>query len=406
MKEGKNDSNSVKWTTATLGELFETVTGRTPPKKDKRNYGDHTLFIKPPDIDNDFIGTSLSSISAYGRKASRIAPAASVLVTCIGNLGRIGLLEKEAAFNQQINAIYPSNEVLPKFAFYQARSPSFKRQLEELSSATTVAIVNKGKFNTISFSYPPLPEQRAIVAKLEAVFGELDRSVAELAVAREKLGVYRQSVLDSLVIGNSSKSINDLVISLSQGWSPKCKRIARNSPEQWAVIKTSALQPMAFIESENKVLPDLLEPREQHEIKEGDILVTRAGPRNRVGICCHVRSVGPRLMICDKVYRLKLDTEKVLASYFEYALNTPQVANAIDRIKTGGNDSGLNLTQARFLKLKIPLPTLDQQHQIVQEIESRFSVADRLEREIEVSLERAGGLRQGVLKRAFGGELV
>jgi type I restriction enzyme S subunit len=163
---------------------------------------------------------------------------------------------------------------------------------------------------------------------------------------------------------------------------------------------------MAFIESENKVLPDLLEPREQHEIKEGDILVTRAGPRNRVGICCHVRSVGPRLMICDKVYRLKLDTEKVLASYFEYALNTPQVANAIDRIKTGGNDSGLNLTQARFLKLKIPLPTLDQQHQIVQEIESRFSVADRLEREIEVSLERAGGLRQGVLKRAFGGELV
>ncbi len=44
-------------------------------------------------------------------------------------------------------------------------------------------------------SLPSLPEQRAIVAKLDVLLGELDRSAAELEGALGKLGVYRQSVL-------------------------------------------------------------------------------------------------------------------------------------------------------------------------------------------------------------------
>ena len=49
---------------------------------------------------------------------------------------------------------------------------------------------------------------------------------------------------------------------------------------------------------------------------------------------------------------------------------------------------------------------LSEQHRIVSEIESHLSVAEVLEREVAGALERAEGLRMGVLKRAFAGELV
>ena len=52
------------------------------------------------------------------------------------------------------------------------------------------------------------------------------------------------------------------------------------------------------------------------------------------------------------------------------------------------------------------LPTLEEQHRIVQEIESRLSVADKMEESIAQSLQQAEALRQSILKKAFSGELV
>lgn len=62
----------------------------------------------------------------------------------------------------------------------------------------------------------------------------------------------------------------------------------------WAVIKTTAVQHGYFDYTENKILPDNLEPRNQHEISVGDILITRAGPRSRCGVCCLVRKTKQR----------------------------------------------------------------------------------------------------------------
>lgn len=54
----------------------------------------------------------------------------------------------------------------------------------------------------------------------------------------------------------------------------------------------------------------------------------------------------------------------------------------------------------------IPLPSIQEQLQIVQEIEKRFSEADNLEKAIDDSLAKADMLRQSILKQAFEGRLV
>lgn len=75
-------------------------------------------------------------------------------------------------------------------------------------------------------------------------------------------------------------------------------------------------------------------------------------------------------------------------------------------MKTGINDSGVNLIQKGFLDILIPVPSLEEQQQIVQEIESRLSVCDKIEETITNSLKQSEALRQSILKKAFEGRLL
>ena len=119
-----------------------------------------------------------------------------------------------------------------------------------------------------------------------------------------------------------------------------------------------------------------------------------------------VKKTRPKLINCDKVYRIRLNTELVVPEYFEYCINSPEILSRIEKMKSGSSDSGLNLTQTVFLRLQIHLPSIQEQHQIVQEIESRLSVCDKVEETIVESLEKSKALRQSILKKAFEGKLL
>lgn len=104
----------------------------------------------------------------------------TVLVSCIGNLGKTGITTREVAFNQQINAIIPALIESARWIFYAVQENAFRRQLESVASATTIAIVNKGKFSSLVIPLPPLAEQTRIVAEAErrlSVIEELDAVV-------------------------------------------------------------------------------------------------------------------------------------------------------------------------------------------------------------------------------------
>lgn len=183
------------WVNVAVSDIGETVTGNTPPKNDANNYGDCIPFVKPPELTHCVINTAANNLSEIGKEKSRVLPAYSVLVSCIGNLGKTAINNVPVAFNQQINAIVPSSGIETRFVFYQAQSLIFRKQLEEFSSATTIAIINKGNFQKIRFLLPPSNEQKRIVTKIEELFSELDKGVESLKSARTQLKIYRQSVL-------------------------------------------------------------------------------------------------------------------------------------------------------------------------------------------------------------------
>lgn len=340
-----------------------------------------------------------------------------------GTVGKSYLLNKsvpeKAVFASYLIRIIINKNVSPKYISNFFQSLNYWSQIE-LGKTGLKTNVNAQILSRIKLNLAPLPEQRAIVAKIEQLFSALDHGIANLKAAKAKLDIYRQAVLKKAFEGELTREwrerngitdlpmmvkIEDVIDNLTQGWSPKCLNEPSNNIAEWAVIKTSAIQHGQFIESENKVLPENLEPRSQHEIQKGDILITRAGPRVRVGVCCLVKATRPKLINCDKVYRIRLKKD-VNNQFFEYRMTSLEFVHKIEEIKTGGNDSGVNLTQNRFLSLDFSLPPLEEQHQIVQEIESRLSVCDNILSNIDEGLEKAEALRQSILKKAFEGRLL
>jgi type I restriction enzyme, S subunit len=192
---------------------------------------------------------------------------------------------------------------------------------------------------------------------------------------------------------------------LHQGWSPQCEKNPSPSDDKWGVLKTTAIQPGAFCPEHNKLLPADLSPRPQLEVKEGDLLVTCAGPRARCGVACLVRSSRPRLLISGKMYRFRAATDRIEPRYLEAFLQTQEAQASIDKMKTGTSESGLNLTHDRFRRLMVPLAPLDEQPWIIEEIEKHLTRLDAgvaaLKR-VQANLKR---YRAAILKAACEGNL-
>ena len=161
MKEG--------WVCKKLGELEAIVTGNTPSTKNKENYSSKDYcFIKPSDIEVDKINYLLDSeyyISDFAYQKLRKLPKGAVLVTCIGTIGKIGVLGKNATCNQQINAIIPDHSVLSWFLAYAILGN--KQQLINIANAPVVPIINKTQFSQMTIGVPPLSEQKRIVTELD-----------------------------------------------------------------------------------------------------------------------------------------------------------------------------------------------------------------------------------------------
>ncbi len=104
--------------------MAEIITGGTPPKHNLAFYGGDVPFYKPSDLNKGYkISVAADTLTAKGLAAARFLPADSVLVTCIGSIGKAALIKVAGSCNQQINAIIPSPVFIPSYVLYAVLSP-------------------------------------------------------------------------------------------------------------------------------------------------------------------------------------------------------------------------------------------------------------------------------------------
>ncbi|WP_282109536.1 restriction endonuclease subunit S [Shewanella algicola] len=174
------------------------------------------------------------------------------------------------------------------------------------------------------------------------------------------------------------ENLNSLITIMDAGWSPACPPEASPNNDVWGVLKTTAVQNMEYREYENKVLSESKEPRPQYEVKVGDILITRAGPKNRVGVSCLVQKTRPKLMISDKIIRFHLIEVDMSNRYISLCLNAGPTAEFLESTKSGMAESQMNISQDKLKAAPIPLAPIEEQHRIVAKVDELMTICDQL----------------------------
>lgn len=420
---------TIGWVTTTIGEISTLVRGITYNKEQaaKSPSPDCKPVLRANNINGTLNFDDLVFVPQHLISADQIIKSGDIIFAM--SSGSKHLVGKSARARFGFDGSYGAfcallrahEHVDKDFLYYVFQNNKFRRLISEVAKGSNINNLKREHILDFEIALPPRQEQHRIVAKIEELFSELDKGIENLKIARAQLKVYRQALLKHAFAGKGLAqkgiidqpfgdefifTLGDVIQTLGQGWSPRCLETPSPNDDEWGVIKTTAIQPLNFDDTKNKQIPIGLTPRPHLEIIPGDVLITRAGPRTRVGIACFVKSTRPKLMVCDKAYRLQVQKEKIIPQYLVMILNTSEVLSELEKLKSGISDSGLNLTQEKFLTLKVMVPSLEHQQFILDDIDAKLSEVDQLELTITTSLQQAEALRQSILKKAFSGQLV
>ena len=233
-------------------------------------------------------------------------------------------------------------------------------------------------------------------ALLERIRAEKQRLIKEGKIKKDKHEsvIFRRDNSHYEKRGSKEENINDIIpfelpdswewirlsailTSTDAGKSPQCENRPRTIGE-WGVIKTTAIQDGYFLAEENKVLPLDFNLQESMVVHHGDLLITRAGPRNRTGVICVVDGEPENLILSDKTVRLSYLRNFVNPHYVMTALSSPAMQYFVVDAMTGMASSQVNISQEKMKTFLLPLPPLNEQQRIVDEVSKIFGRIDKL----------------------------
>lgn len=182
------------------------TTGSTPSTKASANFGGPIPFVKPGDLDQSSpILETKQMLSKEGAASCRLVRPGATLVSCIGNLGKVGIAGKPLATNQQINAVEFRSEVVDdRYGYYFCRT--LRPWMETEASATTIAILNKSRFSSAPFLLAPRGEQRRIADSLDSLTERINACRERLDRVPKIVKRFREAVIEAAVSGRLTEA--------------------------------------------------------------------------------------------------------------------------------------------------------------------------------------------------------
>jgi type I restriction enzyme, S subunit len=406
------------WRGLKIRELAITQSGGTPSTT-RSDYWDGDIpWINSGELKDCSIKKASKYITKLGLDSSsaRLFPINTVVIALTGaTTAKLGVLEIETSTNQSITGILPNNEFNSKFLFYQLLS--LRREIISNSLGTAQPHINKRIVDEILVKLPAVKKQQTIVTKIEELLSDLENGKQQLQLTQQQLKVYRQSLLKWAFEGKlTNENLNgefpkgwecvklgSVLDKIEAGKSFKCDERTPKLNEV-GVLKVSAVTWQIFNEIESKTVIEKDRINEAYFVKKDDFLFSRANTLDLIGAVVLVNSIERKLMLSDKTLRFRFSSN-ILKSYILYYLRSKKGRYEIQRLSTGNQESMRNIGQERIRQIEFPLCSLNEQQLIVNELESRLTVCDKIEETINQSLQQVETLRQSILKKAFEGEL-
>ena len=177
------------------GEVCEgVVPGRYKPKV----FDGDIPWITTPDLDGLYILKSKKNLCVSRKEAKKVGmkimPKQTVLLTCVGDLGRICITKNEVVPNQQFHGFVCTEKILPEYLAYALTIQI--RQMLTSSTATTISYMNKTTCNNLKIPLASsIEEQEQIVSQIEQGFSLIENSQRIVNSTLQTLEIMRMSVL-------------------------------------------------------------------------------------------------------------------------------------------------------------------------------------------------------------------
>ena len=188
-------SNQSGWDVLPISSIGKVVTGSTPPTDNPKNYGGNKLFCAPSDVGTEkYISSTIKRVSEKGFHTGRIVPKGTIIVTCIGLIGKLGIAMQDMITNQQINSLIVDDVFDNEFVYYalEYALPRYAAQ----ASMQTMPILSKSEFEKITLPIPDIKRQKDISKPLAL----LDNKIFAETEILEKLTSLKNGLLQKLFI--------------------------------------------------------------------------------------------------------------------------------------------------------------------------------------------------------------
>lgn len=416
----KEKKSTSPWRVVTLGEVGEIVSGGPPSTTVSEYWGGDINWISPSDLTGykkKTIKNGAKSITKLGLKNSsaRMIPKGSVLFSSRAPIGYVVIAAEDLSTNQGFKSIVPHDFISSEYLYYYLKAS--KQLAENVASGTTFKEISKSKFSELQIPVPSLDIQKAIVSKIEELFSELDKGIESLKMAQQKLKVYRQSILKWAFEGRLTNE-NVKEGELPQGWNKRklaelVEKISdgpfgshlKTSDYVQSGVRVIRLENIGVLEFKNEyktyITPEKYETIKGHTVRGGDIIFSSFIIDNiRSAIIPSNISIAVNKADC---FLVRTASNKTNNKYLCYYFATKEMKNQLEESVHGATRPRINTTQLK--STIIPYCTILEQHKIVQAIEEKLSVVDKMEENITQSLHQTELIKQSTLKKAFEGKL-
>lgn len=267
-------------------------------------------------------------------------------------------------------------------------------------NGTTRLKLTQAAMREMRIALPPLPEQERIIAAIDQHLSRLDAGAVALELARRRLQVLRSAAAVRAIVGNwPTKRIGDFA-HVGSGATPKRSRADyyENGTVPWVtsgqLVNEFVTEPAACI-TDKAVQETSVKLWPKHTL-----LVAMYGEGRTRGHCSELLFESTTNQACAAI--VVPEDAPVRRDFLKLVFAANYERNR--RLASGGVQPNLSLGLVRAME--IPVPRIDDQERIVDEVQRQHSVIDALTTTIEHSRFRSDQLRRGILSQAFTGRLV
>lgn len=396
----------------TLGDLVTIVRGVSYKKEQasdvpKENYAP---ILRATNIQRDlvfddlvYVPENVISDDQWLQPHDIVVAASSGSRNVVGKAAQL-VEEWHGGFGAFCFALRPKPGTDPRYLAWFLQTPMYRQRVSELAAGVNINNLRARHIEETPIPLPPLGEQRRIVAEIEEQLTRLEAGVAALKRVQANLKRYKAAVLKAAVERRlvpterpwTQIELGEIALSIRNGYSKK-----PDAEQGTRIFRISAVRPLELDVDDVRFLSGNPSDYEPFLVAPGDVLFTRYnGSRDYVGVCAQVPMDLPPTVYPDKLIRVRVPVSSVLPKFLVIAASTGRAREYIEsKIRTTAGQSGISGGDLKSLPLEIP--SLTEQHRIVDGVDHRFSVIEGTETQVQDDLARADRLRQAVLRVAF-----